>query len=840
MKKLNLITIFVLLHVNLTLGATYVLDLGWQDIQFTNSMALGESATLEIRNTGGAASAGIMVYLTDRTKSVLALCTNLTDGTITNSSIGTLNLATTNLAGKFTDAGPHAEKTFSLTVWDATANRMLASAPIVIRNNPIADEIMNGWTNIPTAVQNELEASIQGIAEMATEASEVAQEALDAVEELELGSGFVATNDPVYTATVQKASTALQDASSWYTHSADDVVDMAGYPIINSANLVETNTAAYTTAVYRAGLYVANSNTYVKTGHVGNVTIIGRVGIGTNAPTDEVPTRTNTTVSLHLADGDIYIENKPHLLGGGTATSLTAAIHLGYDAREYGRASLWLNSYDYNSGGNIYDAASDIYFGTGTNFTDASLRWGLSARATNQGWGHESDGQFLIYEFPGLGSSGVGGTRFSIFPDSGGNGGPIKLGTETRYPPPNPDTNATLVVNDWTKSPVIVIEGNTNAGAASFPRIRMWGGTNIVDLTWSNGVLYCTGTASFPMLALGTNDAVSNWPVTGITSAWDYVLTTSNIYNSATESIVKVTAPPSARTVEYRDGNVDTNQPYRLLLHGGSSGFGAWLGDWNTSTNMLALNRATRSLSYSFGTNRFYVMTNSAGIAVVELNGVVLGPTGITNNSTNITLSGTFTGEHVGNGASLTNFPLSVWANGTNYPASPSNTFDLGTIGGSGGAAGVSSLNALTGAVHFVAGSNVTLTVGTTSITVNASGAAGGSSTSIPPWMAAATIANAATVTIDFAATASPVDYLAPTSATTIAASVPAGTGIGRKVLLFAPVATNVSVAFPTGTWAGTGGFTLSPTTNTVLAASVVQTPTGTNRIELLKWTVVP
>jgi len=37
------------------------------------------------------------------------------------------------------------------------------------------------------------------------------------------------------------------------------------------------------------------------------------------------------------------------------------------------------------------------------------------------------------------------------------------------------------------------------------------------------------------------------------------------------------------------------------------------------------------------------------------------------------------------NAANLTNFPLSVWANGTNYPASVSNTFNLGTIGGGGG-----------------------------------------------------------------------------------------------------------------------------------------------------------
>ena len=101
------------------------------------------------------------------------------------------------------------------------------------------------------------------------------------------------------------------------------------------------------------------------------------------------------------------------------------------------------------------------------------------------------------------------------------------------------------------------------------------------------------------------------------------------------------------------------------------------------------------------------------------------------------------------------------------------------------------------------------------------------------PWMAAATIVNSATSTLDFT-TASLVDYLNPTQATTMAASVPAGIGIGRKVLIIN--ATTNALTWPTNVWAGAAYFTLSSTTSTVLSASVIQSAQGSNRIELLRW----
>lgn len=480
-----------------------------------------------------------------------------------------------------------------------------------------------------------------------------------------------------------------------------------------AATKVSTNDPRYLAALTNAAAFAtaaqgAKADSAIQTNHTGNVSVLGRFGLGTNAVTAYPPTRTNAANLLHLVDGGIYLEDKPHLLGGGSATSQTAAIFLGYDAREFGCPALWLNSYDYESGGNTYDAASDIYFGKGAAFTDASLRWGLSSRPTNQGWGHESDGQFLIYEFPGLGSSGVGGTRFSIFPDTGGIGGPIKLGTETRYPPPSPDPAATLVVNDWTKSPVIVIEGNTNAGAASFPRVRFVGGTNIADVTWSNGVLYSSAAVSVPQLALGTNAAVSNWPVSqgqasAITNIGFGLLGngTNDELRVDDTAVFKINSTLGSKFIDIGDtnanwgtiriGNPSIGKWLAFTAYGSNifqvTSTGGFIPLWKSAegTNQPVWLGAVKMVDTNTGATMFKVddggtvqqrrsqkisdtSTNDYGTTIV-LNGTtntadsdgvwdlgtITGTGGLTNNQTGVSLGGTFTGEHVGNGASLTN-----------------------------------------------------------------------------------------------------------------------------------------------------------------------------------------
>ena len=433
-----------------------------------------------------------------------------------------------------------------------------------------------------------------------------------------ISSGVTVTNASDAQARATGALALATSIWSSNTAAAASSTGTAAYAL--AATKVATNDGRYLAALTNAAAFAtavqgAKADSAIQTNHTGNVSVLGRFGLGTNAVTAYPPTRTNAANLLHLVDGGIYLEDKPHLLGGGSATSQTAAIFLGYDAREFGRPALWLNSYDYESGGNTYDAASDIYFGKGASFTDASLRWGLSSRPTNQGWGHESDGQFLIYEFPGLGSSGVGGTRFSILPDSGGIGGPIKLGTETRYPPPSPDPAATLVVNDWTKSPVIVIEGNTNAGAASFPRIRFHGGTNVADIVWSNGVICFTGTASFPMIAIGTNASISNWPSGGgdVSTWWQYAA----------------------------DGDVDIQGNSLLNVAN-------LVGTNNVIYTATVAKAASALQSVPWGEATTNNMTNINW-------GALGGSVGLTNNQTGVSLGGTFTGEHVGNGASLTN-----------------------------------------------------------------------------------------------------------------------------------------------------------------------------------------
>ena len=321
-----------------------------------------------------------------------------------------------------------------------------------------------------------------------------------------------------------------------------------------------TNAAAFATAAQGAKadtavqaesdpLWAANSNAFVRTNHNGNVSILGPVAIGTNPVPISGPYGKNARAGLRIVDGGIIIDRK----AGNVWTqemptaSTPAGIYLGYDAREWCRASLWLSSATHTDGTNTYDAPVDIYFGRGTNFNDSSITWSMSARGTNQGWGHDQNNNFQIYEMYASGTSDIGGPRVDIYPDLNGRGGPIKVGTETRVPAPYPDTNATLIVGDWTKSPVVILEGNTNAGAASYPRIRFYGGTNIADVVWSNGVLYVSSPIAAPSFILGTNAAVSNWPVA------DGGLATRVIVHADTAAMADGTRNDAARGMNRRD-----------------------------------------------------------------------------------------------------------------------------------------------------------------------------------------------------------------------------------------------------------------------------------------------
>ena len=357
-----------------------------------------------------------------------------------------------------------------------------------------------------------------------------------------------ATGTPVYVESDADALQAVADLESSLAATYQPTGNYAtGTPLY-----VETDAAALAQGFATTSAVNDALAGYVATQHVGNVGIIGRLGIGTNAVAVTIPPRTNFSVGLQMVNSGLLIESKDRPLQS-PALAGPAYIALGYDAREFGRASLWLNSYDYMVNGTNYDASSDIYFGTGTNMTDATLRWSICSRPTNQGWGHDSDGQLAIFEGNGAGETNISGVRrFAIFPDKGGRSGPIVMGYDDRYPNPYPNTNDTLNVVDYSRSPQFHLEGRTNAATSQRPRIKLSAGGNEAALTMIgsngnfavalNGTDYlgitATGGVWVSSLALGTNAAVSDWPRQGIETELDLIaLQALAVYGSAAETL---------------------------------------------------------------------------------------------------------------------------------------------------------------------------------------------------------------------------------------------------------------------------------------------------------------
>lgn len=147
---------------NATPSATYTIDLATKNLTADGRVAVGERAAILLKNAGDANPAGILLYLSNKFGTGLALQSGLSATTNAGEALGVLNLATTNLVGEFEDSGPTAEKSLNLTVWDSARDRMLASQPIPVRNNPLASKFVDGWTNVPEEVESELLASLDG------------------------------------------------------------------------------------------------------------------------------------------------------------------------------------------------------------------------------------------------------------------------------------------------------------------------------------------------------------------------------------------------------------------------------------------------------------------------------------------------------------------------------------------------------------------------------------------------------------------------------------------------------------------------------------------------------
>ena len=120
----------------------------------------------------------------------------------------------------------------------------------------------------------------------------------------------------------------------------------------------------------------------------------GTIGIGTNSPRKLLPYR-KTPIGIDMVDKAFALEHKASQTGADSSTPAISA--LGYDIRQNGRAALWLNSYNYTWDGNYYDNSADIYFGTGDQLTDSSIRWSITSRYTNNLERHDGDGQFAIF-----------------------------------------------------------------------------------------------------------------------------------------------------------------------------------------------------------------------------------------------------------------------------------------------------------------------------------------------------------------------------------------------------------------------------------------------------------
>ncbi|HRT05816.1 MAG TPA: hypothetical protein P5204_08960, partial [Kiritimatiellia bacterium] len=175
--------------------ADYLLDLSWKDLKFTNVMALAENAVVEVRGLDAASSASsLWYYLSARDGTALAITTNVVASTNANAAIGYLNLATTNLQAQFAGANPIAEKNFVFSVWDTARDVLLASALVGVKNNPMANGLISGWTNLPASLTNEFSASVLAAIEYAQDAQAVASNAWD------LAYGASTGSEPLWTA----------------------------------------------------------------------------------------------------------------------------------------------------------------------------------------------------------------------------------------------------------------------------------------------------------------------------------------------------------------------------------------------------------------------------------------------------------------------------------------------------------------------------------------------------------------------------------------------------------------------------------------------------------------
>jgi hypothetical protein len=126
-------------------GSTYTIDLKTKSLKYDEPMAVGEIASVVLNSIGLNNPTNLVVYLSDRAGTPMALSTNfVANGTNGTSAIGTLSLATTNMIEAFVGKQALGEISFNMTVWNLVSSTMLSLSPIQVKNNPLAESLYIG------------------------------------------------------------------------------------------------------------------------------------------------------------------------------------------------------------------------------------------------------------------------------------------------------------------------------------------------------------------------------------------------------------------------------------------------------------------------------------------------------------------------------------------------------------------------------------------------------------------------------------------------------------------------------------------------------------------------
>ncbi len=277
-------------------AATYHFNLPEKNLEGA-TLALGESATLILKGIGESDPADLRTLLCDKKGAVLAASgTNAFaryDLGPSRAAVGTMSLATANLATVFAGAPALAEKSLVLACWDNRLGTLLASANVQVRNNPFA-------------ATNGVVPSSWGDVDYGGEA--IAQQALAAAQ-LALNTANAASLDlAALLGDYQTATGALWAASATHASAAD--VESATNAIMVAISSLQTASSSHVsrTGDTMTGPLVLQSTLTVDSNAVfeSGAEFGGDADMGENA--------IQNAAGILFADGDTFIGNNESFL----------------------------------------------------------------------------------------------------------------------------------------------------------------------------------------------------------------------------------------------------------------------------------------------------------------------------------------------------------------------------------------------------------------------------------------------------------------------------------------------------------------------------------------------